>query len=92
MTWQDEGAAANILKEGLDARAGEYGVTPDGRMVMVVQRVNPKSGGANSGIVNNTWYISPDSGKTWEYKGIVDPSHEKAILAPRSVFSHKGTM
>ena len=93
LTWQDEGAAADIRQDGLDARAGEYGVTPDGRMVMVVQRVNLKMGNkSNNEIVNNTWYVSLDSGTTWKYKGVVDPTDEKAVLAPRSVFSYEGTM
>jgi len=92
LTWQDEGAVVDITNDGLDARAGEYGITPDGRMVMIVQRVDPKGKGGNSSILNNTWYVSPDSGKTWESRGVVDPTYEKAILAPRSVFSHKGTM
>lgn len=92
LTWQDEGAAVDITNEGLDARAGEYGLTPDGRLVMIVQRVDPKGKGGNSSILNNTWYMSSDSGKNWEYRGIVDPSYERAILAPRSVFSHEGTM
>ncbi len=93
MTWQDEGAVADLRQQGMDARAGEYGVTPDGRMVMVVQRVNIKLGNKNCDeIINNTWYVSLDSGKTWEYRGLVDPTHEKAILAPRSVFSREGTM
>ncbi len=92
LTWQDEGAAADIREEGLDARAGEVGVTPDGRMVMVVQRVDPKGDGGNRSTLNNTWYVSSDSGKTWKYRGLVDPTHERAILAPRSVFSREGTM
>jgi Neuraminidase (sialidase) len=92
LTWQDEGAAVDIRQEGLDARAGEYGVTPDGRMVMIVQRVSPQRDGGNADIINNTWYVSSDSGKTWEYRGLVDPTHEKAILAPRSVFNDKGTI
>ncbi|MCD6335260.1 MAG: hypothetical protein J7M27_08015 [Candidatus Latescibacteria bacterium] len=61
LTWQDEGAAADLRKEGLDARAGELGVTPDGRMVMIVQRVDPKGDGGNSSTLNNTWYASSDS-------------------------------
>ncbi|MEA3478798.1 MAG: sialidase family protein, partial [Bacteroidota bacterium] len=92
LTWQDEGAVVDITNEGLDARAGEYGVTPDGRLVMIVQRVDPKGKGGNLSVLNSTWYVSKDSGKSWEYRGVVDPGHEKAILAPRSVFSHEGTM
>lgn len=92
LTWQDEGPAVDLRQEGLDARAGEYGVTPDGRMVMVVQRVNPKMIGKDNAIINNTWYMSSDSGKTWQYKGVVDPTDEKAVLAPRSVFSYERTM
>jgi hypothetical protein len=93
LTWQDEGAAVDLRPEGLDARAGEYGVTPDGRMVMVVQRVNLKMGDKNNDeIANNTWYVSSDSGTTCEYRGLVDPTHEKAVLAPRSVFRREGTM
>jgi len=93
LTWQDEGAAVDIRQEGLDARAGEYGVTPDGRMVIVIQRVDPKMlDRGNSAVINNTWYMSSDSGKTWQYKGVVDSTDERAVLAPRSVFSYEGTM
>ncbi len=92
LTWEDEGAAVDLRKEGLNARAGEYGVTPDGRMVMVVQRIKPLSGGGNVEHINNTWYVSSDSGKAWEYRGVVDPSHDRAVNAPRSIFSREGTM
>ncbi len=93
LTWEDEGAVADIRQEGLEGRAGEYGVTPDGQMVMVVQRIKSVKGGRNVSVYfNNTWYMSSDSGKTWEYQGVVDPSHERAINAPRSVFSYEGTM
>jgi len=66
LTWQDEGAAVDLRQDGLDARAGEYGITPDGRLVMIVQMVDPKGYGGSTDILNNAWYVSSNSGKSWE--------------------------
>ena len=59
---------------------------------MVVQRVDLKRGDrGNAEVVSNTWYVSADSGKTWKHEGVVDPTDQKAVLAPRSVISHGET-
>ncbi len=91
-TWADEGACADHRSQGIDARFGEYGATPDGRLVMMVQLVDPSSGSGDARIQNNGFYTSANNGKTWEYKGLVDPSHQHAVLCARSVFSRDGVM
>ena len=89
-TWQDEGPAADWRDRGIDALFGEYGTTPEGRMVMLVQLRQPLGG--NQGIANNVWYTSADSGRTWEFQGEIDSSDPHAVLAPREVITREGTL
>ena len=89
-TWQDEGPAADWRDQSIDSLFGEYGTTPDGRMVMMVQL--RKTLGGNQDILNNVWYSSDDDGKTWEYRGEIDPSHKYAVLYPREIITRGGMM
>jgi succinate dehydrogenase flavin-adding protein (antitoxin of CptAB toxin-antitoxin module) len=89
-TWQDEGVAVDWRDKGIDARHAEHCVTEDGKLVMVVQLVDPNGYGGNRSMMNNVYYISDNNGKTWQYRGEVDPTDKYAVLAARSMFSHDG--
>lgn len=82
-TWEDEGPIADWRAENLDALFGEYGATPNGRMVLLVQRRHPASG--NEGITSGVAYISDDDGATWERRAEIDSSHEHAAMMAREV-------
>jgi len=90
VTWKDEGAAADWRKRGLDSLFGEYGNTPDGKLVMFVQR--RKVLGGDRGIVGSWWSISDDHGKTWQEQGPVDDSHEYAVMYLRNVVTRDDVM
>lgn len=87
-TWIDEGIVADWRSECLDALFGEYGVAPDGRMAMVVQRVRPLVG--DEGCTSSVWYVSVDNGASWEFQGLVDPSNEYAVMSARSLTTWDG--
>lgn len=89
-SWLDEGPAADWRDRGLDALFGEYGVTPDGRLVMLVQLRHP--GGGNEAIRNSVWYTSEDEGRSWAARGEIDASHPHAVLFGREVVTWGQTM
>ncbi len=93
-TWQDEGPAADWRDKKMDARHAELGRTSDGRLVMIVQLLKSiqarEEYKGNLGVLNNVWYTSRDNGKTWQYHGQVDPTHEHAVLIGRNLLTHKG--
>lgn len=84
-TWEDEGPAADWRGRGLDSLFGEYGLAPNGHLVMFVQRREPRSG--NEGM-HAAWYaISADHGATWVERGAVDASADHAVLYARNVIT-----
>ncbi len=90
-TWEDEGPAADRRDRGIDALFGEYGTTPDGRMVMMVQ-VRRVLSHEDYDILDSVWYASNDNGRTWAYQGEIDPGHKHAVLNPREVITREGVM
>jgi len=89
-TWVDEGPAADWRDREYDALFGEYGLAPNGRLVMVVQRRRPEGG--NDAIVSSVWYTSDDEGHTWDYRGEVDTSHPDAVITGREVVTCGSTL
>ena len=84
-TWLDEGPAADWRERGLDALFGEYGLAPNGQLVMFVQRREPRSGNAG---IRASWYsTSTDNGRTWTERGPVDSSSEFAVTSARNVIT-----
>ena len=81
--WDDEGAAADWRERELDALFGDYGLAPDGSLVMVVQRRQVLSG--NEGIIASWLQRSTDHGKTWQEIGPVDDSDEYAVMFGRAL-------
>jgi hypothetical protein len=82
-TWLDEGAAADWRERGLDSLFGEYGLAPNGQLVMFVQRREPVSGNAG---IRASWYCtSTDNGRSWTERGPVDDSNEHAVTSARNV-------
>jgi hypothetical protein len=90
LTWKDEGPVADWRSRGLDSLFGEYGLAPNGRLVMIVQRRKPLS--RNLGILAAWLQVSDDHGKTWREIGPVDDSHEYAAMSARNVLTRDGTM
>jgi hypothetical protein len=89
-TWQDEGAVADWRDRGYDALFGEYGVTPDGKLVMIVQRREVLTD--DSGIVASWIQVSDDNGRTWREIGAVDDSDTYAVMFARNLITHEGMM
>ena len=88
--WQDEGPVANWRDRGYDALFGEYGLTPDDKLVMIVQRREVLEG--DSGIVASWLQSSEDHGKSWREIGPVDDSDSYAVMFARNLITHEGLM
>jgi hypothetical protein len=82
-SWEDEGPVADWRDRQLDALFGEYGLAPDGSLVMVVQRRQVQS--ADLGIIASWLQTSTDHGKTWQEIGPVDDSDEYAVMFGRAL-------
>lgn len=89
-TWVDEGPVADWRDRGFDSMFGEYGLTPDGRLTMVVQRREVLGG--NIGIVGSWIQMSDDHGKTWRETGPMDDSDTYAVMFARSLVLHDGVL
>ncbi len=89
-TWQDEGAVADWRSRQIDSSLGEYGKTPDGRLVLFVQRRKPRSG--DQGVVASWLQKSDDHGKSWTELGPVDSRDEYAFMYGRNVLTRDGVM
>jgi len=89
-TWQDEGPVADWRSRQIDSSLGEYGKTPDGKLVMFVQRRKPRSG--DQDVVASWLQTSDDHGKTWKERGPVDASNEYAFMYGRNVLTREGVM
>lgn len=89
-TWENEGPAADWRDRGFDALFGEYGVGPDGRLVMLVQRREVLGG--DSGIVASWVQVSGDHGRTWREIGPVDGSDTYAVMFGRNLVTVDDTM
>jgi len=89
MNWQDEGSIVDWRGRDMDALFGEYGVCPNGELVVFIQRRKPRS---DDDGIRATWYaLSPDHGEHWNEIGPVS-NDEFAFLSPRNVISHKNFM
>ena len=87
-SWCDEGPAADWRSRDRDALFGEYGLAPDGSLVMVVQRRQVRSG---DGGIGASWVqISRDHGRTWEEIGPMDGSDEHAVMFARNLIARDG--
>ena len=89
-TWQDEGPAADWRDRSIDALFGECGKTPDGRLVMFVQRRRPR--GDDDSILGCWYSVSSDNGRTWIDLGPVDGSDEFAVMSVRNVLTRESVM
>ncbi|MBD3266419.1 hypothetical protein GF373_07090 [bacterium] len=78
-TWLDEGNIHDETETGIGCRNPAFGQTPDGKILMVVQRVGLRDLGKVQGenITDSILLISEDQGKTYINKGRVDKNHEK---------------
>lgn len=78
-TWKRDGIVFDQRLEKYFGRNPAYGVTEDGRLVLVVQRWRPLPPGQKfilereQGMHGSVYLISKDNGRTYEYKGLVDP-------------------
>jgi hypothetical protein len=89
-TWTDEGPVADWRSRKIDSLFGEYGLAPDGRLKMIVQRRIPLKG--DPGIIGSWLQTSEDHGKTWKEIGPVDDSSEHAVMYGRNLITHQGVM
>ena len=89
-TWENEGPVADWRSRKIDSLFGEYGLAPDGRLVMIVQR--RKVLGGDRGIVGSWLQTSTDHGRTWKEIGPVDGSHEDAVMFGRNIIRRDGVM
>lgn len=89
-TWQDEGPVADWRDREYDSLFGEYGLAPDGSLVMVVQRREVLS--RNIGIVGAWIQMSDDHGRTWREIGPMDDSDTYAVMFARNLELHEETL
>ena len=87
-TWSDEGPVADWRDRGFDSLFGEYGLAPDGSLVMIVQRREVLGG--DVGIVGSWIQVSEDDGKTWREVGPVDDSDPYAVMFARNLVVRDG--
>ena len=94
VSWNYEGVIYDHskIKPGETCYNPAYALAPDGRLLMFVQTTNPEVivegeagppeltfGGEHMG--GYVYLISSDNGKTYDYKGYIDPLHPKYIDA-----------
>ena len=98
-SWQVDGIVHDQRPERMFSRNPAYGVTPDGRIVLVVQRWRPLPAGEefvlgkSVAIQPSVYLISADNGRTYQYQGVVDPEvplrHQGTTSA---IVQHKGRL
>lgn len=77
-TWVNDGIIYDERAGNWFGRNPAYGVTADGVIVLVVQRWRPLPTGESAvtfrkeGIGGSVWLVSPDDGKTYQQRGLVD--------------------
>ena len=77
-SWQVDGVMHDQRADRFFSRNPAYGVTADGRIVMVVQRWRPLPEGEefvlgqSVAIQPSAYLISKDNGHTYQYRGVVD--------------------
>ena len=96
-TWKYEGV---VYDHGETIPGGscynpDYGLAPDGSIILMVQTSNIKAlrKGEKTGFTGYVYLISTDHGRTFEYRGFVDPDEPRnveAITTPLIV--RNGTM
>ncbi len=77
-TWEPETIAYDGRQSGCLARNPAYGVSAEGVIVLVAQcshlfDMSKQVIGRDEGIDGSVYLISHDNGKTYEYRGLVDP-------------------
>ncbi len=89
-TWQNEGPVSDWRSDQIDSLFGEYGLAPDGRLVMIVQRRKTLTG--DRGIIASWVQMSKDHGKSWQRIGPMDATHEYAVMFGRNLITHHDEM
>jgi len=74
VTWTDEGIIYEETRQGFGARNPAFGQTPEGKILMVIQRVGLRRLGVVRGenIMGSKLLISRDCGHTYENRGSID--------------------
>ena len=98
-TWQADGIVHDQREQRMFSRNPAYGVTPDGRIVLVVQRWRPLPAGeefvlgTSVAIQASVYLISADNGCTYQHQGVVDPAvplrHQGTTSA---IIQHQGRL
>lgn len=84
--WKNEGAASDWRSDKIDSLFGEYGLAPNGRLVMIVQRRETLSG--DRGVMGAWVQLSEDHGKSWQRVGPMDGSSKYGVLHARNLIVH----
>jgi hypothetical protein len=73
-TWLDDGAVYDERNKGVGCANPTFGLTANGHMVLVIQRraVCEKEGHPTE-LLNSTYCVSSDNGRSYEHRGFVDP-------------------
>ncbi|MFC1561187.1 sialidase family protein [Candidatus Latescibacterota bacterium] len=96
-TWQYEGV---IYDHGEKIPGGscynpDYGLAPDGSIILMVQTTSIKAlgKGEKAGFTGYVYLISTDHGRTYEYKGFVDPDEPQNVESiPSPIIARNGTL
>lgn len=90
LTWHNEGPVSDWRSDDIDSLFGEYGLAPDGQLVMITQRRRTLTG--DPGITASWVQTSQDHGKSWQRIGPMDDSNKYAVMFARNLITHRGVM
>ena len=73
-SWRQDSIAYDERDKRVGSRNPAFGLTADGKIILVIQRASPDEKLPHpESLLNSTYCISSDNGKGYEYMGYVDP-------------------
>ena len=93
-TWVPDDIVYDERDKGVGCRNPAFGLTADGGIVLVIQRVSVCERPTHPHeLLNSTYCISSDNGRSYEYKGYVDPLRPRGHGgSPCDILRRDGTL